>query len=180
MTKTAQTEFYIFNPKGLDKAEIAVLTEVEKLYFEGVKQSFNDMFLPAFKAAGFYKGCPEAKKCLDAWHYWEFIKHPYDRESYKTPRSLSEVFTTLTNNPVEDNEYSDKRPKSFYISTPDHVGLHGIPNMEYLNGIDNISLLYDFTPQYFYFKIVNDCLYLEYQQIIGSRFICVIKSNEKE
>ena len=141
---------HTFVTEGLTNVEINFLKVVEKLFFEGVTISFQDMMLKAFNICGYKKGSEESKQCLNAWEYWTFLKRPAYRESYKTPLKLSTLLKP-----------GAKFWLSGYKGRFDYVG----KDLNMLSGLST------------YFKIVNDCLYCEYNQIICSRFVAVIEND---
>lgn len=163
---TAQT-FKTFVTKGLTDNEVKFLAEVERLFLEGARID-TDLLKTAFENAGFIKGGPEAKECLHAWDYWQFLRKPLDRQSLLQPVKLSHILTVAGEN--------DRN--SFYCRADEPIrSAQVLPNMDYLTPLLNNSLMYNFEPRNFYFKIVNDALYLEYQSIIGSRYIAEVEND---
>jgi hypothetical protein len=154
-----------FSTKGLSDNEVKFLAEVERLFLEGAKVSFDDLMITAFEAAGFQKGTPEAKECLHAWEYWQFLRHPLDRSSLITPVKLSRIFGVAEPN------------NSFWVRVGDGCSVYATPKLDYLEPLLNNSLVYDFTPRNFYFEIINGALYLKYQSIIGSRYIADVEND---
>ncbi len=160
--KTITNNYATFNAKGLTDVQINFLSECEKLFFDN-KPIDLDMLKEAFKNAGYTKGTPEAKECLDAWHYWESMPLAYDRQSMLNPINLTDILTPC-----------DKTTKgAFYVSKRDGKGFYALPNMDYFNGEHlTLSLIYSFNTDNFYFTLNEyGYLWLNYQQIIGSRFI---------
>jgi hypothetical protein len=136
-----------FSSKGLTKAQITFLKAVEKLYFEGVAISRDSMMLPAFNSCGFLKGSAQAKECLEAWSYWEFLPRPQYRETYFKPIALSELFNVNSKGyTILDNNWNSL--------SHEYVGKD-------LGMIDNDV----------YFKLIEDRLYCQYNRILGSRFV---------
>lgn len=155
------TTYHTFNTKGLTDRQIELLAECERRYF--AKESVNlDFFKNALNSIGFVKGSEEATQMSEAWDYWKDLRRAYDPDSYLNPVPLSKIFT------VTGSE------KDFWLNfSSEYKSLQVQPNMEYLNWLE-MTLLYEFKPRHYYFSVIEDRLYLQYQQIIGSRYLCNI------
>lgn len=155
MTETKKQKHLTFLTEGLTQSEIKFLEEVEKLYFTGAKIDI-ELFKNAFTNSGIKKGSKQAEKCSHAWDYWTFLKRPAYRESYKTPVKLSSLF-----------EVSEHGRTTLY--NPEHKKVKGTYTGKDLNLLNHLSIYFEITRE-------ND-LYLQYDQIIGSRFVAIIDND---
>ncbi len=161
---------YTFITEGLTANQIKFLTECERLYFEDGNVSTQSM-QAAFANCGFVPG-NIGKECVEAWKYWTDQHFAIDRESYKSPVPLANIFRQIS-----DNKGADM----FWLKKDWDIGKGGNYaeiNKEYFKelGIDRSILLHDLSPKEYYFELLEDGrLYLRYQFIIGSRLIAITK-----
>src|SRR5690348_6603636 len=154
-------EYKTFSTKGLTEAQIKFLSEVEKQYLQGEEIS-TDMLMKVFRLMEYQKGSEEAKQCVEAWQFWTSIPHPYDYKSVENPLQLDQVLK------IVDRE----TPGAFLVYKRDGGSFYALPNMDYFNGL-KLSLIYPFHRNHFHFNLNKyGALYLVYDAIIGSRYIC--------
>lgn len=84
------------------------------------------------------------------------------------PRMSASLFSELF--PVPDNE------RGYYVSGEVKAKRHSkyLLGTALLRAIDETGMVYDLRPENYYFEVINGNLFIKYQQIIGSRFICNI------
>lgn len=154
-----------FNPEGLSELAINILKELDKIYFSGGDIYSTDTLLTAAAIHGVLKG-KFTDDLLEAWNYYKVINRPLIRESYIQSVNLSELLT----------ENKDINPGGcFHIWTVLNKSYK--PTEKLINILSDGGLIYPLSPQHYYFDIINDCLYIKYQTIIGSRMIAFINND---
>ena len=171
--KLVEKEYYTFLTNGLTEEQIKFLAFLEKRFFEGKEFNSNNKLTTIGKYL-VEEGNSNvgATELLEASQYWEFIPKPIMRESSKSPIKLSELL----------KKYDESSKLGLYLSS------HRYYNDKHFE-IKNESIE-DIRKNMF--NICNDeniylslcCeneetkeanLYLNYNKIIGSRFVaCII------
>lgn len=157
-----------YNAKGLTEVQIKFLDECEKLFLKN-RPIDNQMLKDVFEATGLGKESEDRAACFEAWKYWVDLYKPYDRSSLIHPVRLDDIFNSIG---------KVQKPGMFYVSYKnsdgEHKSFYAKINVKYFEKLGDIVLIYDLTPNNFYFEVVNDILYLKYQSIIGSRCIAIV------
>lgn len=64
--------------------------------------------------------------------------------------------------------------KGFYISGGNYKS-RWTPTPKFWEMLDKVNVIMEITPENFYFELVGNMLFIKYNQILGSRFICNVE-----
>lgn len=143
---------YTFLEKGLKEDEIKLLTELENRWFNG--EDVNHKTVLDIILAEKFEG-----DLFDAWKYWDGIKKPINRDSLRNPVSISEYLT------------GEKGCRQYYVRGTEFS--HSTITEKTHSIIVN-SMISDDV----YFELIDDRLYVKYNQILGSIFIAKLKESK--
>lgn len=121
------------------------------------------MILCYLESLGFIKG--EDKITEKELQILQYIEEHWHRTFPRLPSSkFSDLF------PVPDSEHG------YYVAGNVKGKLHNkyLLGKDLILAINETGMIYRLSPENYYFEIINGNLFIKYQQILGSRFICNI------
>lgn len=86
------------------------------------------------------------------------------------PKRLRDLF-----NIMDKDSSSNRGNKIYWIRNDDGEDLQGKLKPKFKEFLNKLGVIYELSPDNYYFEIIKGKLFIRYQYIIGSRRICTVK-----